>query len=436
MLNFNYILKVKIMSYRNIFMVLLVGFIVLPSCGDLLTVEDPQSYADEDLDREEAIPAVANGVLGEFYTALDDFILVTALLSDEYQHTGTWNDWDQISTGRIRAGIANGSSDSAFDGLLSVRWAAEDAERRIDRVLGVEAESNEYYVQVKVVKAFTNLIVAMGYAEAPAESSGEAVRDKELIQLAITQFREAIQLAQSEGFTSWERVATAGRARANLLVGNYPDALTDAQNIPDGYVHEAIYSVSTGNQQNSIVSLTHWDNNRAGGLYNGWWNQIDTDEGYLIDPYTNELDPRVPIRYKDEALGVDGITPHYSEMKYTDLGDNIRLTHWQEMRLIEAEVYFQDEQYDDALDRVNEVRSAAGLTGHTMPSDQSEIMNYILHERFAEMFLEGHRLNDLNRHNLILDVLGPNRAVKLPISINEVNANSNISFPRNVPETS
>lgn len=425
------------MSFRNILAVLLISFIVLPSCDDLLTVEDPQSYADEDLNREEAIPAVANGVLGEFYTSLDDFILVTALLSDEYQHTGTWNDWDQISTGKVRPGIANGSSDAAFDELLSVRWAAEDAERRIEEVLGNEAESSEYYVQVKIVKAFANLIVAMGYAEAPADAGGEALRDIELIeQRAIPQLSEAIQLAQSGGFTNWERLATAGRARANLMAGNYPDALTDAQNIPDGYIHEANYSVSTGNQQNSIVALTHWDNNRAGGLYNGWWNQVDIDGGSLVDPYTNELDSRVPIRYEDGEFGVDGSTPHYSEMKYTGLGDDIRLTHWQEMRLIEAEVYYEDEQYINALNRVNEVRTAAGLTGHSMPTDQSEIMDYILHERFAEMFLEGHRLNDLNRFNLILDKLGPNRAVKLPISINEVNANSNISFPRDVPGTS
>lgn len=424
------------MSLRNILAILLIAFVFLPSCDDLLTVEDPQSYADEDLDREEAIPAVANGVLGDFYMAIDDFVLVTALLADEYQHTGTWNDWDQISTGKIEPGIPNGSSDGAFDDLLSVRWAAEDAVERIEDVLGAEAESNEYYVQVKVVKAFANLITAMGYAEAPREAGGEAIRDTQLAELTITQLSEAIQLAQSAGFTNWERLATAGRARAQLMAGNHSEALTDAQSIPNGFVHNAMFSVSTGGQQNSIVSLTHWDHNRAGGLYNAWWDQVDADEGYLIDPNTDELDPRVPIRYEDGALGVDGNTPHYSEMKYTNLGDDIRLTHWQEMRLIEAEVYFKDEKYQDALDKINEVRDAAGLTEHTMPSDQSEILDYILYERFAEMFLEGHRLNDLNRYNLIREVLGPGRAVKLPISTNEVNANSNISFPRDVPETS
>lgn len=424
------------MSVRNIVIIILISLVTLSSCGDLLTVEDPQRYADEDLNREEAIPAVANGVLGDFYMAMDDFILVTALLSDEYQHTGTWNDWDQISTGRISAGIANASSDAAFDALMSVRWSAEDAESRIEEILGSEADSNEYYVQVKVVKAFANLITAMGYAEAPGEAGGEAVNDIALTELAITQFGEAIQLAQTNGFTNWSQLATAGRARAHLMAGNYSNALTDAQSVPDGYVHNAIFSLSTGDQQNGVVSLTHWDNNRAGGLHNLWWDQVDTDEGYLVDPFTFELDTRVPIRYQDGALGVDGITPHYSEMKYADLGDDIRLTHWQEMRLIEAEVYFEDEQYQDALDKVNEVRGAAGLTEHTMPTNQSDILDYILHERFAEMFLEGHRLNDLNRHNLIREVLGPDRAVKLPISINEVNANSNISFPRDVPETS
>lgn len=425
------------MLYQKILTALSIGILfALSSCDSLLKVEDPQRYADEDLNTEEALPAVANGVLGDFYMAIDNFVLVTALLSDEYQHTGTWNDWDQISTGEIRPGIPNGSSDAAFDDLVAVRWAALDAERRIQEVLENDATSNPYYVQVKVVKGFANLVLAMGYAEAPSEPGGSAIRDDELYKLAISQLGEAIQLAKDGDFIEWEQLATAGRARAHLMVGNYDDALQDAQRIPDGYVHNAIFSISTGDQQNSVVSLSHRDHNRAGGLYNGWWDQINTSEGYLIDPYTDELDFRVPIAHEEGALGVDGITPHFSEMKYTELGDDIRLTHWQEMRLIEAEIYYKKDRYGEALDQINEIRTAAGLSGHGMPVDKSKILEYILHERFTEMFLEGQRLNDLNRYDLIRDILGPNRAKKLPISINEVNANSNVSFPREVPEIS
>ena len=426
------------MRHNLLFTIVAFGILafLFSSCDGLFDVQDPQRYTDEDLNTEQALQAVSDGVLGDLYAVVDDFIEVTALLSDEYVHTGTWNAWDQISKGEIRAGIPNGSGNGPFNQFAQVRWSAQDAAARIEGVLGEEASDFEGFAQVKVTEAFSNLYLAMGYCEAPAEPGGTAVSDQDLLQQANTLFSEALQIAESAGFEEWTTLARAGRARARLLAGDFDGALADAQTIPDGFAHYAVMSVNSDRQNNDIVQITNKDFNKAAGLHPNWWDMVDAEAGFLVDPWTGELDERVPIFYEDGALGVDGNTPHYSEMKYTSLDDDIPLIRWQEMRLIEAEVYMRQDEPGQAMSKINDVREAAGLSALPTPSDNATIEDYLIHERFAQLFLEGHRLQDLNRFGRIADELGSGRATKLPISTDEVNANSNISYPRSCPSRS
>jgi hypothetical protein len=50
----------------------------------------------------------------------------------------------------------------------------------------------------------------------------------------------------------------------------------------------------------------------------------------------------------------------------------------------------------------------------------------LLQERFAVLFGEGARLQDLYRFGLVKDRLGPGRATKLPLSRTEQLGNANI----------
>jgi hypothetical protein len=51
---------------------------------------------------------------------------------------------------------------------------------------------------------------------------------------------------------------------------------------------------------------------------------------------------------------------------------------------------------------------------------QQEVFERLLSERFAELFIEGHRMTDLDRFNLVTERLGANRARKLPLSRTEI----------------
>jgi starch-binding outer membrane protein, SusD/RagB family len=401
---------------------------IMAGCGDFLTVDDPGQFTDEDLD--EALEAVARGVEGDFATGYDQYIIVDNLLSDVWRHTGTWVGYEEVDRGRIH--YANsGQTNGSFHTMLRVRASAISAEERFARVLGEsEARSSPLTVQVKSFEGWTNLILGQGWCEAPSGPMEGVVPDTQLYEQAVTAFTEGIQLASGLNLTEWEHFNRAGRARAHLFLGNYPQALADAQAIPDGFRKYAIYSSNTARQMNSIVTLNTRGFNHAAGMREKWWDQVDTDAGALRDPWTGEIDPRVPIVFQGE-LGVNGRTPHFSQWKYQSRGSDIPITHAEEMRLIEAEVHWRNGDLETAVGILDQLRAAAGLSALPATGDAIQVRDYLLHERFAILFMEGQRQPDLHRFGLVgeMSVLvdgeetfGTGRPTKFPMSHIEARA--------------
>ncbi len=57
----------------------------------------------------------------------------------------------------------------------------------------------------------------------------------------------------------------------------------------------------------------------------------------------------------------------------------------------------------NAVSIINALHTAAGLPATFSSSDATEIMDQIIYERQAELFLEGHRFGDIRRYNVTLD---------------------------------
>jgi hypothetical protein len=97
------------------------------------------------------------------------------------------------------------------------------------------------------------------------------------------------------------------------------------------------------------------------------------------------------------------------------------------MLLIEAEVYMRRGDFATMTQKLNVLRgTVAGLSPRTVPATAADAQTALLDERFAELFVEGHRLHDLYRFNLVPAILGANRATKLPMSRNEIINNTNL----------
>jgi hypothetical protein len=99
------------------------------------------------------------------------------------------------------------------------------------------------------------------------------------------------------------------------------------------------------------------------------------------------------------------------------------------MNLIVAEVKWRQNDFPGALTAMNINRTAVGLPGFTLPTGanvSTQVRDLLLQERFAELFAEGHRMQDLYRFGLVTQRLGADRATKLPLSRTERLANPNI----------
>jgi hypothetical protein len=410
--------------------------VVALSCKDALKVEDPQTFSDEDLNNPAILTAVANGVEGAFQQIFDDVLVYTELLSDEIEDTSTWLPWADMSTGRVRGDWPSaGDFSGAQNGLLRARFAAENAAERFTRVLGADAAKSKLMAQVKTINAWSDLIDGMAFCEAPLVAGGPRAPDTELYKQAVTKFTDALAVAQAASDAAWVDFARAGRARANLLAGNYDAALADAQAVSSGFLKQATYS--TTSQTHFPGNQLHTNRNRSGGLRRTFWAMVDTSNNnvnptptqYVKDPWTLQADPRMAVVHARGRLGVNNSTIHYSIDKYKAYDSPITITSKREMNLIEAEVYWRKNDFVNAIAALNRNRTTApanlpafDATGLT----SQNVFDRLLSERMAELFVEGHRMTDLDRFNLVTQRLGPGRARKLPMSRDEILNNPNM----------
>ena len=407
-------------------------------CKDALKVTNPQSFATELLDNARILPAVANGVEGTLQQNYDLTVVYTGLLSDELEDSSTWINWANMSAGRFGPGSqddqgANGPH--AQIGLLRTRFAAQDAAARITRVLKGDAATSPLMAQVKTAEAWADLYLAMVFCESPLVANGPAAPDSAVYRQALTKLTAAISLANAAGAgaNAVKNWALAGRARTNLFLGNFDAAAADAAAVPPDFVKQALFSTNSstsfaGNQLNQ-------NRNRSGTLRRAWWPMVDTTSNgqvpppdqFVKDPWSMQDDPRMVVLHPRGRLGVNNQTLSYSIQKYKDYTAPETMTSKAEMNLIEAEVFWRKGDLPSAITKLNIGRTAAGLPPFAMPLSADDVFQRLLSERFAQLFIEGHRLTDLDRFNLITARLGAGRARKYQMSQVEIVNNPSIT---------
>ena len=107
------------------------------------------------------------------------------------------------------------------------------------------------------------------------------------------------------------------------------------------------------------------------------------------------------------------------------------MAKYAEMLLIQAEAYWKKGDNAQAVTFLNTNRALASLPALTLPTTgdvNTWVRDAILSERFATLYGEGFRMQDLYRFGLVTTRLGTGRAIKLPLSRTEIVNNKSIGI--------
>jgi hypothetical protein len=393
---------------RSVSILCIVSCALLTGCKDLLTPENPGEILAEDLRDPNALPILLNGVAGDFNYLYSYAMVTVGHFANEIWHTGSQGGWRELNRG-----IADpqGQMGTVYNRATKANWVADNAADLILEAFD-DAASRPELARARIYAGFAQLLLADNFCAVTIDG-GPALSPAEVYEVAVQNFTDAITVADAANNAAFRLNALAGRARANLMLGNYQAARDDARAIPDDWSFVAIYSQNSGREENFVPSHTVARFRKEGGVDPRFFS----DPRYATDPRLAFVDQGPDFR------GEDRIRQFVEQTKYPERFSPANIASWQEARLIEAEAELRLGDTARAIALINEVRAAAPLPAYDGPATEAAVFEQILFERSVELYLEAKTLVDLRRSN---DALLSGRETCGPISWAEQESNSNL----------
>lgn len=360
-----------------------------PACD----VTNPGKILDEDLSREEALPSLVNGMASDFSLALNGgssgVVWWTAAMSGEVGLGSYLPEMHRVSAGVI--GTEWRSDYGWTNPVHEVRWTAEDGVSRITEVLGDSAQSSPLLAEARLWAGYSNRLLGATHCRA-VFNGGEPQPREAYWKRAEDHFSQAIQVADAADASDLLMAAYGGRASVRLQLGNLSGAMSDAQQVPDGFVWEAKYDdVSQGGRLTNTIWHESHPRRNASAAFSWYW-----------DYYQQSDDPRVPLTDSGQNAG-DGFAPLIVPEKYPNGTSDVPLTKGSEARLIEAEVMIRQGQWQQGMSTINALRADAGVDS-AQASNQTEAYEALIRERAIVLWLEARRTADLYRYDHVSEI--------------------------------
>lgn len=214
-------------------------------------------------------------------------------------------------------------------------------------------------------------------------------------QRARESFTEALGYASTD---AERNAAYAGRAQANIWLGNWAEALSDASAVNNPSFVQVIEQDATS----SATSNYMYEGN------SGLFRSYSAFFTWFADYFDETGDSRVPLRDFDPgnpvavgSLSGFGAVPYREQAKFTDGSQSFPMADYWEMQLIQAEAILRGAgggDIDDAMDLINDVRGRTGVDlAPLTAANAQEAWGHLMTERRIELWMEGRNAADERR---------------------------------------
>ncbi len=379
--------------------------LVLSGCDaldELLSVEAPSLVKADRLDSPDAASLLVASVANEFRCAATYYATASALTGMEWadaSENSVLNIWDQrvhdpSGYGARYASADCGSSEPAiYQPLSRTRWLGDQTLTKLNAwdVTQV-AEKAEFTAEVALYVGYSYLYFSEAMCEGGvAFDGGPAQSLASTFQLAVDRFDEAIAAGGTSDVTNAARV---GKGRALLSMGQPGAAATAVASVPMGFSYELEYSGVDQDVYNKAWEFAKDDDNVTVG---------ETYRGVMSE---GMLDPRLAVTDEGKTNPNSGIALWTAD-KYDAADDPLELATYEEAQLIIAENEIEIGGAGNLATAVGifdalRARTGVGLPAYSGAVTVAALRAQLIYERSAELFLEGHHLQDIKRFNIPL----------------------------------
>ncbi|MEQ9287801.1 MAG: hypothetical protein RIG77_12875 [Cyclobacteriaceae bacterium] len=375
------------------------------SCDSMLEVTDPDIVTPESLNSESGLQTLRAGSLGDLAVAMSGssaghgattgLIVMSGLMSDEYDYSGTFPTRREGDTRILQN--TNSDMDRIFGNLHRARGTAEltiDLAAQFGGASEIETEMQSIAGYVSILFAET-FCAGVPFSKAPADGGdlvfGMPLTTQQIFENAVDWFDAAIATATPNSDLAY--LASVGKARAMLGLGQIDEAASTVSSVPSDFVYNIEHSSNSRRQENGIYTMS---------TVRRQYSIADGKGGNGL-MYRSAMDPRTPWDGGTD-FGQDDITLYYNQLKYTSPDAPVALASGIEARLIEAEAEVEAANNTEVQNIHNALRATVGLSDLDLTGlTKIELREIHFEERAFWLYSTGHRHGDLRR---LVDVYG------------------------------
>lgn len=392
------------------------SWLLLGGCSitdDLLEANNPAQIREDQLADETLVSVLVSSVPGSLSTMYTGYIIRSSVFTDEMLYG--INDEQSARLNQRIVRFDEGNAATAFSTTSRYRFLSDSITSRLRGLLPrlsppVDPASDRRLALVLAHSGYSLTLMGEQMCEATINVGDKLYTPKELGELAIPRFEEAIAVATAVGASATDvlNLARTGLARAALLAQNKARAVSAAAQVPANFVWWVEYKDQIQNM-GLVGNVTGANHNLGVGIkfLNGPYPQLNI--------VATQTDPRIQ-HFPSWRLGHNQLTrlyTPYQPLRYSGYngqtqatgGKPILFTNDTDIQLasgVEAWHHYYEAAGPDAtgpggttLEFVNTRRAFGNQAPVTLSG--AELMAELREQRGKDLFLGGFRLGDLRR---------------------------------------